>query len=90
MIQWFRLFVHKGGRHTDTYFIALKKSFFCHKNDRLYVHVHVYIQVGNFLKSHDNLLGITYRIKIMLNGITIIKQRKTPFISIFVQLHFIK
>ena len=46
MIQQFRLFVQKGGRHTDTYFIDIKKRLFCHKNDRVYVYVHVYIQVG--------------------------------------------
>ena len=27
----------------------------------------------NLLKKHDNLHGITYRIKIMLNGIAIVK-----------------
>ena len=37
----------------------------------------------NLLKSHDNLLGITYKIKIMLNGIAIIKQPEAPFISFF-------
>ena len=55
----------------------------------MYMYMYIYKSV-NFLKSHDNLLGITYRIKIMLNGIAITKQPETPFISFFVQLHFIK
>ena len=82
--------MHKGSRHTDTYFIDIKKSLFVIKMIE-YMYMYMYIcKSVNLLKSHDNLLGIIYRIKIMLNGIAIIKQPKTPFISFFVQLHFIK
>ena len=37
----------------------------------------------NLLISHYSLLENTYRIKIMFNGIAIIKQPKNPFILCF-------
>ena len=47
-----------------------------------YMYMYIYKMV-NLLKLHDHLLGTTYRIKIMLNGIAIKKHPKTLFILFF-------